>query len=99
MLSQVFHVGDQMRGRVVLKARLQVTCGWSTPRAVALVKEHEAVGTLIKQPAVPEDTSRTRAAVQDNGWLAMGIAAGLPVDAIAVIHFQEALLIWLGLWI
>src|SRR5712692_625669 len=97
MLSQVFHVSDQMRGGVVLKARIAGAGVWGTPSAVALVKEHEAVGTGIKQPAVPGDTSRTRAAVQNDGWFAMWIAAALPVDAIAVIHLQKALLIWLGL--
>ncbi len=77
MLSQLFHISDQMRGGGVLKARLEVAGVWSTAPPVALVKEHEAVGTGIKQPVVPGDTSRTRAAVQDDGWLAMGIAAGL----------------------
>src|SRR5712691_2972310 len=99
MLSQLFHVGDQMRGGVVLKARIEGAGVWPAPPAVALVKEHEAVGTLIKKPAVPGDTSRTRAAVQDDGWLAMWIATGLPVDEIAVIHLQEAPLVRLGLWI
>jgi hypothetical protein len=87
MLSQVFQVGDQMRGGVVLKARIEGAGVWSAPPTVALVKEYEAVGTRIKQPAVPGDTSRTRTAVQDHGWLSLGIAAGLPVDAIAVIYF------------
>jgi len=35
--------------------------------------------------------------VQDDGWLAMWIATGLPVDEIAVIHLQEALLVRLDL--
>src|SRR2546425_549812 len=97
MLSQVFHVGDEMRGGVVLKARLEGAGVWSTPPTIALIEEHEAVGTGIKQPAVPGSTSRTGAAVQDDGWFAMWIATGLPVNAIAVIDFQEALLIGLDL--
>src|SRR5438093_845973 len=86
-----------MRGGVALEARIKSTGVWRTPPAVALIEEYEAVGTGIKQPAVPGDTSRTRAAVQDDGWLAMWIATGLPVDAIAVIHLQEALLVGLDL--
>src|SRR2546425_3237545 len=97
MLSQLFHVGDQMRGGVALKARIEGTGVWRAPTAVALIEEHEAVGALIKQPAVPGCTSRTRAAVQDDGWLAMWIATGLPVDEIAAVHFQEALLAWFDL--
>src|SRR6266571_4462047 len=97
MLSQLFHVGDQMRGGIALKARIEGAGVWPAPPAVALVKEHKAVGTGIKQPAVPGDTSRTRAAVQDDGWLPMWIAAGLPVDEIAVIHLQEAVLVRLDL--
>src|SRR6266849_7967519 len=97
MLSQLFHVGDQMRGGVALKARIEGTGVRRTPPTVPLIEEHEAVGALIKKPAVPGSTSRTRAAVQDDGWLAMWIAAGLPVNEIAVIHLQEALLVWLDL--
>src|SRR5438477_5466643 len=93
MLSQLFHVGDQMRGGIAFKARIERAGVWPAPPAVALVKEHEAVDTGIKQPAVQGDTSRTRAAVQDDGWLAMWIATSLPVDALAVIHLQEALLV------
>src|SRR5436305_14856194 len=97
MLSQLFHVGDQMRGGVAREARIEGTGVWSAPPAVALVEEYEAVGAGIKQPAVPGRTSRTRAAVQDDGWLPMWIATGLPVDEIAVIHLQETLLVRLNL--
>src|SRR5947209_19878334 len=97
MLSQLFHVSDQMRGGVALKARLEGTGVWPAPPTVALIEEHEAVGAGIKQPAVPGRTSRTRTAVQDDGCLAMGIATGLPVDKVAVIYLQEALLVWLDL--
>ena len=86
MLSQLFHVSEQMRSGVALKARLKGTGVWPAPPAVALIEEYEAVGAGIKQPAVPGSTSRARAAVQDDGWLAMGIATGLPIDEVAVIH-------------
>src|SRR6266566_5750337 len=97
MLSQLFHVGDQLCGGVARKARLEGTGVWRAPPAVPLIEEHEAVGAGIKKPAVPGRTSRTRAAVQDDGWFPMWIAAGLPVDEIAVIHLQEALLVRLDL--
>ncbi len=66
------------------------TGGRSAPPAVALIEEHEAVGTGIKKPAVPGRTSRTRAAVQDDGCLPMWIATGLPVDE-KVLEGQETL--------
>ena len=99
MLSQLFHVGDQVRGGVAIKACIEGTGVWRAAPAVALVEEHEAVGARIKEPAVPGSASRARAAMQDDGWLAMWIAAGLPVDEIAAIHFQEAFLVWLDFWI
>src|SRR5438105_1089456 len=97
MLSQVFYVGDQMRGGVARQVGIEGTGVWRAPPAVALIEEHEAVGGGIKQLAMPGSASRTRAAVQDDGRLAMWIATGLPVDEITVIHFQEALLVRLDL--
>src|SRR5713226_9224219 len=97
MLSQLFHVGEQMRGGVAREARIEGTGVWPAPPAISLIEEHEAVGAGIKQPAVPGSTSRTRATMQDDGWLAIWIATGLPVDEIAVIHLQEALLVRLDL--
>src|SRR5437660_954649 len=97
MLSQLFHVGDQLRGGVALKARIEGTGVWRALPAVPLIEEHEAVDALIKKPAVPRRASRTRAAVQDDGWFPMWIATGLPVDEIAVIHLQDVLLVRLDL--
>src|SRR5713226_6666377 len=99
MLSQLFHVGDQIRSGVAREARIEGTGVWRAPPAVPLIEEHEAVGAGIKKPAVPGSTSRTRAAVQDDGRFPMWIATGLPVDEIAVIHLQEVLLVRLDLWI
>ncbi len=75
-----------MRGGVTLQVGIEGTGVWPAAPAVALIEEHEAVGAGIKKPAVPGDTSRPRPAMQDDGWLAMWITAGLPVDGIAVTH-------------
>src|SRR6266568_3852767 len=93
----MFHIGDQMRGGVACQVGIEGTGVWRAPPAVALIEEHEAVGAGIKKPAVPGRTSRTRAAVHDDGRLPMWIATGLPVDEIAVIHLQDALLVRLDL--
>src|SRR5712691_13559873 len=93
----MFQVGDQMRGGVAREARIEGTGVRRAPPAVPLIEEHETVGAGIKKPAVPGRTSRTRAAVQDDGWFPMWIATGLPVDEIATINLQEALLIRLDL--
>src|SRR5229473_5578786 len=86
-----------MHGSVAREACIEGTGMWRAPPTISLIEEHEAVGAGIKQPAVPGSTSRTRATMQDDGWLAMWIATGLPVDKIAVIHLQDALLVWLDL--
>src|SRR5712692_7518718 len=97
MLSQLFHVGDQMRGGVARQVGIEGTSMWRAAPTVALVEEHKAIGAGIKKRAVPGRTSRTGAAVQDDGWLAMWIATDLPVDEIAVIHLQEAPIVRLDL--
>src|SRR2546427_12879869 len=86
-----------MCGSVTLQVGIEGTGVWSAAPAVALIEDHEAVGVGIKKPAVPGDTSRPRAAMQDDGWLATWISAGLPINGIAVTHFQEAQLIGLDL--
>src|SRR6266516_5396630 len=88
-----------MRGSVALEACIEGTGVWRAAPTVALIEEHEAVGAGIKEPAVPGSTSRTRASVQDDGWFAMGIATGFPVDKIAAIYLQETLLVGLDLQI
>jgi hypothetical protein len=88
-----------MSGGVALQTRLEDASMWSTTPTIALVEEHKAVGALLKESAVPGRTSRTRSTMQNDSWLAMWIAAGLPVDAMAVIYLQEAVLVWLDLWI
>ncbi len=75
-----------MRSGVTLQVGIEGTGVWPAAPAVALIEEHEAVGAGIKKPAVPVDTSRTWATMQDDGWLTTWIAAGLPVDGIAITH-------------
>ena len=67
MPSQLFYVGDEMRGGVTLQVSFKDTGMWNAARTIALIEEHEAVGAGIEEPAVPGDTSRTGATVQDNG--------------------------------
>ena len=97
MLSQLFYIGDQMRGGVTFQVGIESAGMWCAASAVTLIEEYDAVGAGIKKPAVPGNTSRTGAAMQDHNWLAMWIATDLPVDAIAVIHLQETLIVRLDL--
>lgn len=69
------------------------------PPTAALVEQHEAVRLWIEEPAVPWHTSRTWAAVQDDGWLTLRIPTRLPVDEVALIHFQHPMLVRLDLGI
>ena len=70
---------------------------WSASPAVTLIAEYEAIGAGIKKPAMPASTSRTRTTMQDDGWLPIWIATGLPIDKIAVTHLQQTLLVRLDL--
>ena len=72
---------------VTLQIGIESACMWRAASTVALIEEHNTVGIGIKKPAIPWHTSRTRTAMQDDRWLAIWIAADLPVDGIAVTHF------------
>ena len=52
--------------------------------APALVEQHDAVPLGVEEAAVPGGGSRARTAVEEHDRLAVGIAALLPVDAVAV---------------
>jgi len=68
-----------------------------TSAVSSLVEEHDAEGVGIEEPARPRQPARPWAAVEDHGWLAVWIAARLPVDEVAVADVQHAALVRLDL--
>jgi hypothetical protein len=67
--------------------------------AVALVEQHDAINAWIEQPAMPRRTSRAGATVQNDGWLAVRIAAGFPVHAVAIANLEHAAVVRFDRWI
>ena len=56
----------------------------------ALVEQHDAVAARVKQQAHPRRAARSRAAVQHQRRLAGRVAAGLPVQPLAVAGIEHA---------
>jgi hypothetical protein len=61
----------------------------SAPPTPALVEEHDPVTLRIEIAATSDTAARTRAAMNDQCRLAMGITARLPIDAIAVAYIKQ----------
>jgi hypothetical protein len=91
--AQELGVGDQMPRGVGVEVRAGFARVRRAPTAVALVEEHEAVGVGIEERPKPGRGARARAAVEDDRRLAERIAAGLPVQAVAVADLEEALVV------
>jgi len=86
VLPQMFYISDQIRGSIARQVGIESTGMWRAPLTVPLIEKHETVGTGIKKPAVPGRTARTRATMQNDGWLPLWIATRLPVDGIAITY-------------
>ncbi len=91
VLAQALHVGDQVLGGVVLQARRRIGRVRPAPAAAALVEQDHPVPLRVEQPAAPGVAPGAGAAVHDQGGLAPGVAAGLPVHQVAVAGLQHAL--------
>ncbi len=86
MAAQGFHVGDQV-GR-----RVGGDCGVrGRAAAAALVEENDVVVTGVEEAAVKGGTAGTRAAMQIDDRLALGIAGLLPIDPVTSVAVQHAL--------
>src|SRR5262245_38407696 len=59
--------------------------------ATTLIEQHHAVRRRVEQPPMPRRTPRAGTAVKNDGRLAPGIAAHLPVDEITASDLQHAL--------
>lgn len=61
--------------------------------AAALVEQHDSVGAGIELAPPPRPTACPRSAVQDDGRLPVRVAAGLPVDEVAVTHVEAPVVV------
>src|SRR5258708_4515495 len=99
MFTQNLNISNPIGGGVARQVCIRCAGVWRAASTTALIEEHDPVSIGIKKAAVPRRTARTRPAVQNNGWLAVRIATGFPVEPIIVTNIQPALLIRLDLWI
>jgi MFS family permease len=70
--------------------------GAPAPAATALVEQHEPVALRVEYPPLAGPAARARAAVQDDGGLAVRAAAGLRVDLVSVTDLEHPLRIRVG---
>ena len=63
--------------------------------AVSLVVQDDAVTVGIEEPAVPRRAAGAGATVEDEGGLALGVTAGLPVEVMAVADVELAAVVGL----
>ncbi len=97
LLAELLHIGDQVGSGVAGEVGVWVAGVGRAPAAVALIEEHDAIGARIEEPAPPGRAARAGAAMHHNGWLPRGVAASLPVDAVAVSHVEESVRVRLDL--
>jgi hypothetical protein len=84
MVSQPFDVAEEVLGRVRRKVRVSGGRMRRAATASALVEEHDPVESGIERPTIPGRASRSGSAMKDDGRLAFGIAASLPVDTVSL---------------
>ena len=91
--AQLLDVPDQVPGGVGLQAGIQKGHRRRAPPAAALVELDEPVRVRVEQPAPPRAAAAARPAVQRHRRLAGRVAAGLPVDPLAVTDVQHPRLV------
>jgi hypothetical protein len=93
----LFEVRDQVGGGVGAQIHVRLGGVRRTASAVALVDENHLVFGRIEVPPPPGASTGARAAVDDKGRLALGVAADLPVHAVAVADVEQAVVVGLDL--
>jgi hypothetical protein len=93
-IPQSFYIGDEIEGRVGLEipSRLRTA-------AAALVEEDDAVAIGIEQPAMVGLAATARTAVEKQYRLALGVAAGFPIEAMSIPDVEVTAIIGLDRWI
>ena len=91
MFPQGLDVLDELPGGVVPEVRLKRARMGSTLPTASLIELNHSVDLWIEQPALTARASRAGATVQHDCRLPFGVAGSLPVDAVAIAHWQQAL--------
>jgi monoamine oxidase len=90
MLPQGLDIRDEMIGRVDRHVGRWITCMRRAAAAAALIEQHDLVARRVEPAPHVRRQPLTRAAVQQNSGLAVGVAGQFPVDLVAVAHREQA---------
>src|SRR5258708_4882285 len=88
MLPQQINVAEQVMSGVRGKVGGGVACMRKAPPAVALVEEHHPVLARVEKPPEVRRAPRPRPAMHDDRRFTGRVAAGFPVDKVAVSDIQ-----------
>ncbi|KAG1190673.1 hypothetical protein G6F35_013892 [Rhizopus arrhizus] len=83
--AQALDIGHQVPGRVVVQAGVRLGTA-----ATALIEQQHVVALRIEQLTMHGRTTAARAAMQEDGGLAVRIARHFPIDLVAVAGIQDA---------
>jgi hypothetical protein len=97
VLAQLLHVPEQVPGRVKAHVSRGVAGGRQAAAAVALVEDDDPELLRVERLPVSRRAPRPRAAVHDQRWHAIRVAAGLPVHEVPVTGVQQAGLVGLDI--
>jgi hypothetical protein len=91
--AQPLHVGEQVLGGVVAHVGGGIAGMRRAAPASALVEQDDPVAIRIEVLASARLASPAGAAVHEQGGFAVGVAAGLPVHAVAVTHVEHPVVV------
>ena len=95
--AELLDVAQQVVGGVDRQVGGRVAGVGAAAPAAPLVEQDHPVGVGVEDPPHPRRAARPRAAVEHHRRLALGVAAHLPVDELAVADLQHALIVGLDL--
>lgn len=95
MTAEALDVGDQVVGGVGGQVDIRGACMGRAATAVALNVEDDPVAVGIEEAAVPRGAAGAGAAVEDEGGLALGVAAGPPIQDMSVADVESAAVVGL----
>ncbi len=91
--TQPLQVGHEVGGRVDAHVGVVGARAGQGPSGAALVEQDDPIGGGVEVPPEIGAGPAPRSPVQDQGWLAVRISAGLPVDAVAVADVEHAVVV------
>ena len=92
-VAEQLHIREQVFGGVHAHIGGGITRVRRAPPTAALVEKHDPVPLRIEVATTTAPAPGTRSPVDDQCGLAVGIAARLPVDPIAIAYIEQALVV------